>query len=82
MDFMKMWFNLKEDLNKKKSWSKKELKILMESIEIEFSNKKGYKAECIFIDEFKGINKVNVEEISDKLSNKLKERMKNKGEWI
>lgn len=69
MDFMKMWFDLKEDLNKKKSWSKKELKALMESIEI--------KANQTYLKVYSDVEKISVE-----LSDKMKERMKNKGEWI
>lgn len=69
MDFMKMWFDLKEDLNKKNSWGKNELKSLMESIEIK-ANQTHLK---VYGD---------VEKISAELSDKMKERMKNKGEWI
>lgn len=69
MDFMKMWFDLKEDLNKKNSWGKNELKSLMESIEIE-ANQTHLK---VYGD---------VEKISAELSDKMKERMKNKGEWF
>lgn len=69
MDFMKMWFDLKEDLNKKNSWGKNELKSLMESIEI--------KANQTYLKVYG-----DVEKISSELSDKMKERMKNKGEWF
>lgn len=38
MDFQKMWFSLKEELNKKNSWGKNELKGLMENIEMQANN--------------------------------------------
>lgn len=106
MDFQKMWFNLKEELNKKNSWGKNELKSLMEEIEVK-NNKASIKVklDCSdlvgdiekmtndlklhidkkvlesipFVEDINDLRGLKVEEFSEELSNRLKERMKNKG---
>lgn len=78
MDFQKMWFNLKEELNKKNSWGKNEVKGLMESIEVN-SNKTTVtvKLDTSYVEELikKNADRLKEKHNSEELSEKIKNRI-------
>ncbi|WP_250675491.1 hypothetical protein LZ906_017385 (plasmid) [Paraclostridium ghonii] len=70
MDFQRMWFTLKGEINLKNSWGKTELKELMGKVEIDENIGPIFRVNCSLEDK-----NIDIGDISDKISKKIRKNM-------